>query len=232
MVLLILGGVAFLGGAVVVIDRFTRRDPNDSRLRAPRVRRLSRSQDAPRVDIDAAGDDRVRIEGVVEALQGTRTGPMSEVACVWYEHVVESNDTPLSALGLPALGWRPIHRAIHAAPFVVRDASGYAIVDPEGAAVLVAVHRSEPYQPTGASQLSGFGPLTSSRQRWRQRERIIRPGDRIAVVGRAVREPDPDATRATGTYRDGGASRLRFTHSPQSPLHLLDAAGKRKGDGR
>ena len=29
---------------------------------------------------------------------------------------------------------------------------------------------------------------------------------------------------ATAAYREGPATRLRFTHSPQFPLHLLDPA--------
>lgn len=68
-----------------------------------------------------------------------------------------------------------------------------------------------------------FSPM-SVRSPVHEHEYRIDAGDTIVVIGRGVREPDPDPTRVGGAYRDGPATRLRLTHSPQFPLHLMDPA--------
>lgn len=59
-------------------------------------------------------------------------------------------------------------------------------------------------------------------KRVRFTERILAVGDRVAVIGHAIREPDPDgASRATG-YRDALPTRVRLQASPGRPLIVTD----------
>ena len=52
--------------------------------------------------------------------------------------------------------------------------------------------------------------------------RAIEVGTSVAVVGRAVREPDPDAVHRVTGYRAGPPTRLRFTGSPARPVLVTD----------
>jgi hypothetical protein len=207
---LLAAGVALVGGAAVALERLIRRSAHMRRVRA-----------APPTAIAAVPDATdVRIEGTVEALAGTKVAPISGDRCVYYRHVAREG----SLGGVPSLTGRVMHTAVAGQPFVVRDPTGYAIVDPAGATALLPVH-----QPADVPRtvLDRVDPTSSNRTGLKHTEHLIRPGDRLVVIGRAVREPDPDPTKAAGTYRDGPATRLRFTHSPQFPLHLLAPARKR-----
>lgn len=210
--LLLVAGVALIGGAVVAIERLTRQPAGMKRL-----------LDAPLTTIAEVADATdVRIEGTVEAFDGTEKAPVSGDRCVYYEHVAREGN-PIG--GLPSIAARIMHQAVNGLPFVVRDATGYAIVDPHGATALLQVHhRAEQGEPRHFFER--LDPTSSNRTGLKHTEYVIRPGDRLVVIGRAVREPDPDPTTAGGTYRDGPATRLRFTHSPQFPLHLIDPARK------
>ncbi|HVV81754.1 MAG TPA: GIDE domain-containing protein [Kofleriaceae bacterium] len=199
---LVVAGVVLIGGGIAVIERMTR---------APDVSRLL---GAPLVPIAEAADATdVRIEGTVEVLDDSLRAPASNDRCVYYEHEVRRQ----ARRGLEV---ERVHHAVRHVPFVVRDASGYAIVDAEGATALLSLeHRGE---TSGRRDLlDGLEPTAPRRRSMHDHEVLIRPGDRLIVIGRGVREPDPDPSRASGNYRDGAATRLRLSHSPQFPLHLI-----------
>src|SRR5690349_18458592 len=105
--LLILGGI----GSIV---HFTREPPGVKRILA-----------APKLAIGSAGDAMdVRIEGKVELLDGESIeAPISGERAVYVEVTVREGDltTPI------------IRRTSAGVPFVVRDGSGVAVVDPRGA---------------------------------------------------------------------------------------------------
>ena len=198
--MLVVAGVVAIGGGIAALAR-TLRMPDLSPLR-----------DARRCAIaDAPDATNVRIEGTVEALGETLPAPLSRERCVYYEHLV-------STLG--AGQGAEVHRAAHHVPFIVRDASGYAIVDAAGATVQVTRHER---REDGGRPIADTLDPVSGRGRLRHFEALIRPGDRVAVIGRGVREPDPDARHTQASYRDGPATRLRLNHSPQFPLHVIDA---------
>ena len=212
--ILFIAGVALIGGMVGAIDRFKRRPPARKRLR-----------DAPLTTIaQVAEATDVRIEGIVEVVDGTKEAPVSGLRCVYYEHVAREGGGRDG--GLPWMPARVMHQAANGLPFVVRDATGYAIVDPTGATALLQVHQHAE-RGTRPSALEWADPTSSHRTGLKHLEYVIRPGDRLVVIGRAVREPDPDPATAAGGYRDGPAMRLRFTHSPQFPLQLVDPVRKR-----
>ncbi len=209
---LLVTAAALVGGAVVAIERLTRPSTGMRRALAAPLTTIGEVTDATDV----------RIEGTVEILTGTTAAPVSGDACVYYEHVAREASSPIG--GLPSIAARVMHRAINGLPFVVRDATGYAIVDPDGATTLLRVQPRA--KQADRSILDLVDPTSSQRIGLKHTESLIRPGDRLIVIGRAVREPDPDPTKASGSYRDGPATRLRFTHSPQFPLHLLDPSRK------
>lgn len=206
---LVVAGIAFIVGGSVAIERLLRPPAGVKRILA-----------APRTAIaDVADATDVRIEGIVEAIGETRESPISGVRCVYFEHHVHARDDLRPGELTSGDGYRELHRFAVGVPFAVRDATGHAIIDPGGATVLLPLHdpADRPGRPPGDDRLT---PIVSRRSASAD-ERVIRPGDRLVVIGRAVREPDPDARAATAAYREGPATRLRFTHSRQFPLHLL-----------
>lgn len=115
-------------------------------------------------------------------------------------------------------------------PFVVADATGYAIVDPRGARVaLVTDARTKSGTFDDATAVEEQLLLRhglSSTQWWFNRsltyyEAVIEPGEHIAVLGAAVREPDPNGV-PTGGYRSAMPTRLRLSGSPRHPLLISD----------
>jgi len=54
------------------------------------------------------------------------------------------------------------------------------------------------------------------------REAILGIGERVVVYGAGVHEPDPDAPAGEQGYRDGRATRLRFTGTARFPLVISD----------
>jgi hypothetical protein len=53
-------------------------------------------------------------------------------------------------------------------------------------------------------------------------EAVLAIGERIAVFGAAMREPDPDGIAGEQGYRDDGPTRLRFSGSERFPLVIRD----------
>lgn len=208
--LLVAFGIVVVGGLAAIVRR-----PSDLHRKRALAAPLTSIAGAPE-----AAD--VRIEGVVEELDGAREAPVSGRRCVYYEHVVRVTEKAYVGVGpgIPT-GTRVVHRAAFAVPFVLRDASGPAIIDPAGATAMVRALPAK-VPPPAAGAPPRLDPL-ARRGDARQTEATICPGDRLIVVGRGVREPDPDPRTARGAYRDGPATRFRMTHSPQFPLRLIAA---------
>ena len=175
--------VVTIGGGVAV-SRFLRDPENTRRLRA-----------APQKQIgEAAESEDVKIRGKVEVYEETVTGPLSGRACVFYFSRTYQDG-------------REIRRQVGGVPFIVRDATGRALVDPTDAAATLR----DDYESLA------YGPRD-------QLEAVIEPGDEVEVSGRGVREPDEGAVAATSGYRDGAPTRLHLSASPKFPLRIVDAA--------
>src|SRR5262249_37502511 len=111
-------------------------------------------------------------------------------------------------------------------PFMVEDGSGRALVDPTGAEVVLnfdGESSSGTFHDADARQEAFLAKHGRTSKGWifnrglRYREAMIEAGETIAIVGSAVREPDPDAPPEEA-YRGPPKTRLRLTSSTRFPL--------------
>jgi len=115
-------------------------------------------------------------------------------------------------------------------PFVLRDGDSVAIIDPAHATISSGFdHKIDLPSSDVADERQRALMVRHPRTRWAPgellfREAVLAVGERIAVYGAAMREPVPDAALDTAEhgYRDGGATRLRFTGTARFPLVLSD----------
>jgi hypothetical protein len=184
---------------------------------AARAWRRRRAQRAiPRVTIGAAPEGvPVRVVGeVVAAAPGLR-GPMTGRWCARYELFIEER---------VGQQWVWIAREVEVGELIIDDGSGCAIVDLTHAEISdevgVRVGRTTADEPTIAAVLARAQRTPHGPLRWR--ERAFEVGTPVAVLGVAVREPDPDAVRQVTGYRAGPPTRLHFTGSARRPVVVSD----------
>lgn len=209
--LVLVGGLVGGGGALALHRLFSVRGPDLAGVAGTTI-------------ADAADGAVVRLEGTVEAMADTREAPLSGVTCVYHEHVVRIADGGGLMSASPRVFGRVVHHGKVGVRFLLRDATGVAHIEPEGAATDLPVHVERDGLDGLIGASTAVGPFVGSRQRGHQSERVIRPGDMLVVIGRVTREPDPDP-RATGSYREG-PTRVRLSHAPAAPLHLLAPTSK------
>ncbi|MEJ7603243.1 MAG: GIDE domain-containing protein [Kofleriaceae bacterium] len=167
---------------------------------------------------------RGRVAGVVRPLDGrVLEAPLSGRSCVY--HAIEIHDRRASSERLIATEQRSI-------PFLLEDATGRAVVDPEHARFLCAFdHGSQSKAAFDADprQRALLGRFELVHRDWwnttqlRYRESVIAVDEPITVVGMGVREPDPDGPPSIERgYREAGPTRMYFTGTAKHPLLLLD----------
>lgn len=159
--------------------------------------RVGRAQVARIGDLTDADD--ACIQGTVTAKKALFS-PGSGVACVAY-HFRDS------------IG----HDEQRSLPFVIEDDSGYAVIEPRNAVLLVTVRPGDGLHRS----IVGAGYLRNHGRPGSHRERCVEIGQRIYVIGSCTRELDPRADHKR-LYRDRAASYLRFRHSREVPLLLTD----------
>lgn len=206
------------GLAVVIIIKFG--------LYSAQAQTRKRLARAPRVTI-AAFPEATPARIVGRVVDGERlTSPLCGRPCVFYEVIVQQRRQSSQSSG-----WRTIIHETRAIPFAIDDGTGHALVDPEGATLVVvkdaSSHSGAFDDATPAEEgflarhnLRSKGWLFNKKLRYR--EGALEIGETIAVCGVGVREPDPDgAARVTG-YRDAPPTRLRLARSARSPLLISD----------
>ena len=114
--------------------------------------------------------------------------------------------------------------------FMLSDETGHAVIVPDHARISAAFDhetRSAAGFDADARQRAVLDRLRLIDRDWfwthhvMYREAVLEADERIAVVGAAVREPDPRAI-ANGLYRDARPLRLRFTGTARYPLVISD----------
>lgn len=127
--------------------------------------------------------ERAMITGVIAARGELLTSAIGEQPCIGYSATVET------ALGDKP--WQAVLSAVDCGSFYVTDESGTAVV--EGPVVIAR-------NPGAAWEVppSSAWPVTVG-ETVRSQEMLLRPGDRVSVLGRATMEIDP---AGRGSYRE------------------------------
>lgn len=177
--------------------------------------------DHPRVDIAAFPESGsgVVVGAIVSATGPIHRAPLTGRPCVYWQARVESHN-----------GIRVLAHESGGLPFTIRDATGYALVDPRGAVALMhwdhfaGTRRSTGWRKRAEEAMLARHRLRSGHllRRLVFAEAVFSPGETIAVSGAATRQPDPQgAFRAVG-LRAAPPTRLHFGRSPTRPLLLSD----------
>jgi hypothetical protein len=167
-----------------------------------------------------------RVIGDAYPLGAKLRAPLTGRDCVYYIAKVDQHyNTGKTS------GWKNIIKEERGVPFLLQDPTGRAIVDPTGAEIALDFdNRSTSGTFDDATQIEEdfLERHGKKSQGWvfnkglRYREAVIHVGERVAVLGEGVREPDPDAPPADG-YRGAAPTRLRLTSTPRFPLVISDS---------
>ena len=193
-----LGATAAVGfGTVAFVQGF----------RALRVQRLIR--DTPTAKVRSIAMGLVEVEGKVHA-RSQVVAPFTNRSCAWWE--VELQTLSESNRGLQR--WRTVYKEESGHPFYLEDATGLALVYPQGAEMRAGsmVHEEtrglgvpEPYAGFMAERHLGMRHVWSMGA-MRFRERVVEEGSKVFVLGRAHPKPhavdvsmDEELLQATGT---------------------------------
>ena len=213
-----LGGVLAVVIVTVVLIVMAARDAD--RKRAERALRS-----APRATVATLTEGTTaRLAGVVTS-DGTLKAPLTGRACVAYVVVLEER--------VGKRGWvRRLHE-VRGVPFTLDDGTGRALIDPAQSTMLLemdASQRSGAFDdatPVEEAFLARHG-LTSTgwflNKTLRYTEGVIEPGERVAVLGRGVREPDPEALPRDALYRSALPTLINIGGTPEHPIVVSDRA--------
>ncbi len=167
-----------------------------------------------------------KVVGQLSYLGDALSAPLTGRACAYFEAFVEESQKH----GKNSR-WVTIIHEIKGSPFALSDESGRAIVDPSGSDVVVTIDvqtSSGTFDDATAQEnafLAQYGQRSQGayfNRPLRYREGILAAGEKVAVMGMGMREPDPDVANASGGYRDAPAMRLRLGGSSKHPLVISD----------
>lgn len=169
---------------------------------------------------------RGRVVGQAQPLDGTLEAPLTGRACLYFVITVEQHHSTGRSRY-----WKTLIREEQGVPFLLRDGTGHAIVDPRSAKVALDVDGrgdsgtfDSPTERESAflarHGTTGQGWIFNKRLRYR--EAVIEIGETVAILGAGVREPDPTAP-PQAAYRGDQPTRVRMTSSPRFPLVISDS---------
>jgi hypothetical protein len=162
-----------------------------------------------------------RVIGEAQPVDRVLRSPLTGRPCVFYVARVEEDNRG---------SWTPLFTERESVPFLLADPSGHAIVDPSCADVALTFDRDSrsgtfddptPSQEAFLEKHGHVGKGWIFNKKLRYVEAVIEPGERVAILGSGIREPDPKGLPSEG-YRSAPPTRLRLTSSPQYPLAISD----------
>lgn len=162
-----------------------------------------------------------RIVGHARVHEQELVAPLTGRACVYYIAKVEVRDHGEE--------WKAVIVEETGVPFVLEDESGRALVDPRGADLALEVDSRattglftdpDKHQQAFLDRHNYKDGGMIFRDKVRFREAIIEVGEKIAVLGAGVREPDP--TRSPSGYRDSQPTLLYLMNTGDHPLVISD----------
>lgn len=171
------------------------------------LRRVRRIEDVPTARVRSAPQAYVELEGVARALDGEPViAPLSQTVCCWYRFKVEERS---------GQDWRVSRSGNSDGLFLLRDATGDCVIDPEGAEVTTLHiakwfddgdgwgghgvhkrHESLGALSDAAIRASGFLFDGVGQGRYRYTEAVILDGDPLYAIGQ-FRSHDADAQGAS-----------------------------------
>ncbi len=176
---------------------------------------------------DLADGTTGRLAGVVTS-DATLRAPLTGRPCVAYvarvEEKIARGDTK---------GWVERIHEVKGLPFTIDDGTGRALIDPGQATMLLqmdAATRSgvlDSATPVEASFLARHGLDSQGwllNKTFRYTEGVIEPGERVAILGRGAREPDPSTAADEAGYRSALSTRVRIAGTPDEPVLVTDRA--------
>ncbi len=194
------------------------------RLRARRRRKLREAMRTPITTIaDAPEGKPIRIVGAVVATGELLTAPISGRRCVAFHALVEAHT------GEAREPWAVVAEERQSMDFVVSDGTGRAVVDVATTELELEANprtgEANATTPTVYELLNRHRADRRARpfaKRFRYQEHAFEVGARLAVMGVAVREPDPDAPADVTGYRDDPRTRLHLGGTPRQPCLVTD----------
>lgn len=156
------------------------------------------------VPIGEAVAGRVALIGAAEPAGGAPLqAPLSGQPCVWYRYRVEAQRIDRRNDRDEEL-WEETSRGVSGAPVILRDRTGAARIEPQGAGMAGVPRRvwtgDSPW-PAGRPQPGAEESRTNTAGTWRYTEEIIPPGAMLFVIGAmapqgGARDAAPKVVRA------------------------------------
>ncbi|MCA9716796.1 MAG: hypothetical protein H6713_28005 [Myxococcales bacterium] len=189
---------------------------------------------AARVSVAAhASSESGKIVGALRHDDAEVLAPISGRPCVYYELYVFESKRRWHGWD----EWERVGALRQREPFFIEDDSGRVRVNPTGAKIstladaectdlwdeLPALLRAM-IEDSGVYSESALRDrrLDPTRFRLRIEEGALEEGERVAVIGHAIDEPDPDAVLELGGYRSQAAERRCLVHADRAPLLISD----------
>jgi hypothetical protein len=196
-----------------------------SSFRADRkIRKLLRNA-TERTLLDVRESTFVRVTGTVQPHRSRMVeAPLSGRMCAYYSLVIRAPIRSLSLRRNHHESYMTVGEEDEGIPFELEVEGRRAVIDPTNAWITSSfdhkvylhdddVRALEIWQRRGLVGTSNYA---------RFEEAVLAVGERIAVFGAAMREPDPDGIAGEQGYRDDGPTRLRFSDSERFPLVIRD----------
>jgi hypothetical protein len=172
--------------------------------------------------------ERVKVTGVVSALDPPINSPFDDVSCVGFRAVAIAHMRQGGATQAPTSRPGETAEKTDCARFVIADETGTARVDGPFTVGIdlqgdwsIQITTFDQLRRAGMPDFSLFGAWAFS-----YREGLLRPGDRVSVVGRAFIEQDPAAGSLPGRTPP---TIICLRGSADEPTVVVDA--RRKGGG-
>lgn len=94
-------------------------------------------EDMPTARIRSAPQGYVEIEAVGRLLDGPPiVGPLTGIHCLWYRYNIEHRESRSDRRGRSSSTWSTLQSGVSDGLFVIEDATGRCIIDPDGAEVI------------------------------------------------------------------------------------------------
>lgn len=156
-------------------------------------------------------DGVVEVEGVVEPLEETVTGPYTGETAVAYTCRRERREERTDDDGETTTSWETVSRDSDAVPFLVADETGEVAVDPAGANLSIT-----------EAEVTRGGSTSRRRPEYQEYEGRIEPGEDVHVYGQLRTAADGEgAPGEERTYVGDGDEVSEFVVSDGSELRTV-----------